>query len=109
MPSQLPNFYFDVLANYIGHYNKNTQLKNTLKAQLIFSFQTQFLQFWLNFSNNKTHSKKHYLPHHSSENYEINSIKSDLSRAFQQHQEHPKFQNGFQFSFYLIRIQKMIQ
>ncbi len=33
--------------------------------------------------------KNQYLPYFSSENGEINSIKSDLPRAFQQHQEHP--------------------
>jgi hypothetical protein len=32
--------------------------------------------------------KNQYLPHLSSENCEISSIKSDLLRAFQQHQEH---------------------
>jgi len=33
--------------------------------------------------------KNQYLPHLSSEHCEINSIKSDSPRAFQQHQEHP--------------------
>jgi hypothetical protein len=34
--------------------------------------------------------KIQYLPQLNSENSEINSIKSELSRAFQQHQEHPQ-------------------
>ncbi len=29
--------------------------------------------------------------------------------AFQVHQEHPKFQYGFQFEFYLVFIEKMVQ
>jgi hypothetical protein len=52
------------------------------------SFQTQCLQFvW--FSINKIYSKK-YFPHISYEICEINSIKINASRAFQQHQEHPQ-------------------
>jgi hypothetical protein len=47
-----------------------------------FSFQTQFLQFFRIFSN-KIHSKNQYLPHLSSENCEINSIKPETLRAFQ--------------------------
>jgi hypothetical protein len=42
--------------------------------------------------------KNQYLSHLSSENCEINSIKSDLSRAFQQHQEHPKVPIQFSVS-----------
>jgi len=34
--------------------------------------------------------KIQYLPQLNSENSEINSIKSELSRAFQQHQERPQ-------------------
>ncbi len=34
--------------------------------------------------------KNQYLPHLSSENCEINSIKSDSSKAFQEHQENPQ-------------------
>ncbi len=34
--------------------------------------------------------QKKYFPHISYENCEINSIKIDASRAFQQHQEHPQ-------------------
>jgi hypothetical protein len=35
----------------------------------------------------QNHLKNQYLPHLSFENYEINSMKSDLLRAFQEHQE----------------------
>jgi len=49
--------------------------------------------------------------HLSSEYCELNSIESDLLRALQQHQEHPKFQYGFKFRFlfYLVFIEKMVQ
>jgi hypothetical protein len=58
VPSQLPNFYFDVLANSIGHYNKNTKIKKkTLKAQLIFHSKPNFCKFWLNFPTTKLTQK----------------------------------------------------
>jgi hypothetical protein len=44
--------------------------------------------------------KNQYLPHLSSENCEINSIQSDSSRAFQQHQECPQI--SIQFSFFIL-------
>jgi hypothetical protein len=62
-----------------------------------FSFQTQFCNLF-EFSANKIHSKNIYLPHLSSENCEINFIKSDSPNTLQQHQENtPKFQYSFQF------------
>jgi hypothetical protein len=63
-----------------------------------FSFQTQFLQF-ICISRNKIHSQMNITltlslslthTHLTSENCEINSIKSDSSKAFQQHQERPQ-------------------
>ncbi len=42
--------------------------------------------------------KNQCLPHLSSENCEINSIKSNLPRAFQQHQEHPQIPMQFSVS-----------
>jgi len=76
--------------------------------------QTQFLQFvWI--SSNKIHSKKKIKKKifHTRENTPIkvlkytpgpiNSNKSDSSRAFQQHQEHPQIPiQSFQFRFYLL-------
>ncbi len=53
-----------------------------------------FLQFVWIFSS-KIHSKNKYLPHFSSENCEINFIKSESPRAFQQHQEHPQIPRQF--------------
>jgi len=82
---------------------------NTLRAQLSFPFQTQFLQIHLNFQQQNP-LKNQYFSHLSSEKYEINSIKSDSQRTFQQHQEHPpKFQYSFQLQFYLVFIEKMVQ
>jgi hypothetical protein len=54
-----------------------------------FFLSTQFLQFFWIFSH-KNSLKNQYLPYLSSENCEINSVKSDSSRAFQQHQESPQ-------------------
>jgi len=59
---------------------------NTLRAQLIFPFRTQFLLFvW--FSVTKSIQKSISSTHLSSENSEINSIKFESPWAFQQHQE----------------------
>jgi hypothetical protein len=70
---------------------------NKLSAQLIFFFQTQVLQKKFEFSATK-YTQNHYLSHLSSENCEINSIKFDLPRAFQQQQKCPQIPKGtFQF------------
>ncbi len=65
-----------------------------------FSFQTQFLQFCLNFQQQNPLQKYIYLSHLSSENCEIKSIKSDLPRAFEQHQECPHI--PIQFSVLIL-------
>jgi hypothetical protein len=57
---------------------------NTSMAQLHFSFQNPIFEIWV---GNKIHSKIQHLSHLSSENCEINSIKSHSPRAFQQNQE----------------------
>jgi hypothetical protein len=44
--------------------------------------------------------KNQYLPHLSSEIYEMNFIKSDLLRAFQQYHEHPQI--PIEFSFFIL-------
>jgi hypothetical protein len=74
------NFIFTFSELKISKFgNVNT---TTLRAQLIFIFfQTQFLAICLNFQQQNP-LKNQYLPHFSSENYEINSIKSDLLKAF---------------------------
>jgi hypothetical protein len=75
-----------------------------------FSFQTQFFWPFVWIFNNKNSLKNQYLPHLSSEINKINSINFDSPRAFQQHQDQPpKFQYSFQFQFYLIFIEKMVQ
>jgi len=54
--------------------------------------------------------KNQYLSHLGSENREINSTKSNLSKAFQKHQE--RLQISIKFSvlvFYFIFIEKMKQ
>jgi hypothetical protein len=59
-----------------------------------FSFQNLVFWIYLNFQRQKS-LKNQYLPHSESKSYQINSIKSCLSRSFQQHQRHipipPKF------------------
>jgi hypothetical protein len=56
--------------------------------------KTWFLGIYLNFQQQKS-LKNQYLQHCESKSYQINSIKSCLSRSFQQHQRHiripPKF------------------
>ncbi len=59
---------------------------NTLRAQLIVPPNSMFAIFLIFHQQNLL--KKQYFPHISYENCEINSIKIDASRAFQQHQEH---------------------
>jgi hypothetical protein len=59
---------------------------NTLRAQLIVPPNSMFAIFLIFHQQNLF--KKQYFPHISYENCEINSIKIDASRAFQQHQEH---------------------
>jgi len=58
-----------------------------------------FLPNCLNFQQQNPR-KNQYLPHLSSENCEINSIKFDLPRAFQQHQE--STQNPIHFSISIL-------
>jgi hypothetical protein len=53
--------------------------------QPIFLFKTCFLKIYLNFQRQKS-LKNQYLPHSESKSYQINSIKSYLSRSFQEHQ-----------------------
>ncbi len=70
--------------------------------QLIFPFKTLFLNFYLNFQQQKS-LKNQYLPHSESKYYQINSIKSCSSRSFQLYQRHipipPKFSATIQFNF----------
>ncbi len=53
--------------------------------------------------------KNQYLPHISFENCEINSIKSHSLRLFNNTKNAPKFQSKFQFLFYWIFIEKLVQ
>jgi hypothetical protein len=53
--------------------------------------------------------KNQYLPQLNSEDCEINSIKSNSPRALQQHQECHQIPIQFQFQFYLVFIEKMVQ
>jgi len=79
---------------------------NTLKVQLIFPFKPNFCNL-LNFQWQNP-LKNPYLPHLTSEHCEINSIKSNLPKAFQWHQEHHQIPIQFQL-FYLGFIEKMVQ
>ncbi len=62
--------------------------------QLIFPSKTWFFGIYLNFQGQKSLLNQ-YLPHSESKSYQINSIKSCLSRSFRHHQRHipipPKF------------------
>jgi len=82
---------------------------STLNAQLIFPSKPNFCNLFDFPATLLNPLKNKYLPHLSSENCEINSIKSDLLRAFQQHQERPKFQCSFPFWFYLVFAEKTVQ
>ncbi len=64
------------------------------------SFQTQNFAICLNFQN-KNLLKNQFLSHLSSENCEINSIKSDSPRSVQ-HQEHPQIPTQFSVSNFLL-------
>jgi len=61
---------------------------NTLRAQLIFPSKPNFTN-WVEFSTTTDPLKNQYLLQLSSENCEMNSVKSDSLRAFQKHQELP--------------------
>jgi hypothetical protein len=84
---------------------------NTLKAQPILPSKPNFCNLF-EFSATKSiqKSKSSTL---SSKNCEINSIisdsKSDLPKAFQQHQEHPQISIQFSVLIYSIFIIEMIQ
>jgi hypothetical protein len=66
---------------------------HTLKAQMIFPSKPNFCNFCEFWQQNPL--KNQCLPHVRSKNCEINSMKSELSKAFPQHQEHPKFKYSF--------------
>jgi hypothetical protein len=54
-----------------------------------FSFQNLiFFGIYLKFQHQKKSLLNQYLPHSESTSYQINSIKPDSSRSFQQHQRH---------------------
>ncbi len=66
---------------------------NTLRARLIFPSKHKFWCNLFEFSPTKSICQNQYLPQLSSEIYEINFIKSDSPRAFQQHPESPPNSN----------------
>jgi hypothetical protein len=76
---------------------------NTLRGLNWFFFPNPIFAICLNFQQQNP-LKYQYLPHLSSKTCEINSSKSDLPRAFQQHQEHPQiwiqFSVSILFSFH---------
>jgi hypothetical protein len=69
---------------------------NTLRAQVIFPYKPNFA-ICLNFQQQNP-LKNQYLPHLGSETREINSVKSDLPRAFLEHQERPQISIQFSMS-----------
>ncbi len=68
---------------------------NTLRAQLMFPSKLNFCKLF-KFSATKG-TKNQYLPYLS---FEINFIKSESLRAFQQHQEHSQI--PIKFSFFIL-------
>jgi hypothetical protein len=74
---------------------------NTIEGSTDFSFQTQFLQF-VELPATKSTLKNQHLSHLSSENCEINSIKSDWLRAFHQHHQERPQQIPMQFSVSIL-------
>jgi hypothetical protein len=64
-----------------------------------FFLPNPFFAIYLNFQQQKS-LKNQCLPHLSCENYEINSIKSTMPRAFQQHHECPQI--PIQFSVLIL-------
>jgi len=78
---------------------------NTLRAQLIFPSKPSFFAIYLNFQQQNS-LKNQYLPQLSSENCEINSIKSDSPKAFQKHQEHLQIPMKFSVSIFYSFIEK---
>jgi len=70
-----------------------------IEGSTTFSFQTQFFAICLNFQQQNP-LKCQYLRHLSSENCEINFIKSGSMRAFQQHQNAPQIR--IQFSVLIL-------
>ncbi len=80
-------------------FKKTFNNVNTLRAQLIFPSKPNFFTIYLNFQQQKS-LQNQYLLHLSSQDCEINSIKSDPSRAFQQDQEYPQI--PIQFSVLIL-------
>jgi hypothetical protein len=76
---------------------------NTLKAQLIFPSKLNFCNFFEILTTKSF--KNQYIPQFSYENCDMNSIKFDLSNAFQRHQECLQIPN----LFYFIFIERMVQ
>jgi hypothetical protein len=62
----------------------------------------------LNFQQQKSFLNQ-YFPHSESKSYLINSIKSSLSRSFQQHQRHLPIPQKFSIRFNLIFSEEIIQ
>jgi len=79
---------------------------NTLRAQLIFPSKPSFFWQFVKKFQQQNSLKNQYLPQLSSENSEINSIKSDSPKAFQQHQEHLKIPVQFSVSIYIVSLKK---
>jgi hypothetical protein len=89
---QNPNSSYSSVACGIG------PSVNTLKAQHFF-LPSPIFAICLNFQQQNS-LKNQYLPHLSSENCEINSIKSDSPKASKQHEEHLQIPINFSISFH---------
>jgi hypothetical protein len=80
---------------------------NTLKAQLIFPFKPIFCNLFEFSEQNPL--KNQYLPHLTSENYEINVLNLIHQGLSNNTNNTPIFQHNFQFQFYLIFTKKIVQ
>ncbi len=76
------------MHTFQNNFLKKIQQCKHIEGQLIFPSQPNFFNLF-EFSATKNPLNNQYLPHLSSENCEINFIKSTSRRAFQQQQEHP--------------------
>jgi len=95
-PSVNTFFYFSHFQNW--KFLISMMWTHTFGAQLIFLPNPNFA-ICLNFQQQNP-LKNQYLPYISSDNCGINSIESDLPRAFQQHQKCPQI--PIQFSVWIL-------
>ncbi len=103
-----------VLIFWTAKYERKSCLNWMVSLQvlpsslLIFHSKTWLFGIYLNFQGQKS-LKNQYLPHSESKSYQINSIKSCLSRSFHHTKGTFQFLRNFQLQFNLIFSEKFIQ